>query len=148
MNVKTKVTTVAWMATSIVMTVGWPASNAAERQASSVTASTEVWKITNIRTAYADGTYTATGQYGNAPSFITVTVTLHAGVITSADVKTQATNPTSLDYQRRFAAAVPAVVVGKPIEQVKVDRLAGSSGTPEGFNAALEQIKKQAAKSG
>ncbi|WP_413723104.1 hypothetical protein [Sodalis sp. RH23] len=148
MNVKAKVTTVAWMATSIVMTAGWPVGNAAERQSTSVTASTEVWKVANIRTAYADGTYTATGQYGNAPSFITVTVTLHAGLITSANIKTHATNPISLDYQRRFADAVPAVVVGKPIEQVKVDRLAGSSGTPEGFNAALEQIKKQAAKSG
>jgi hypothetical protein len=46
--------------------------------------------------------------------------------------------------QRRFAAVVPAVVVGKPIAEVQVGRLAGSSGTPDGFNRAIEQIKKQA----
>ncbi|GGR37676.1 FMN-binding protein [Deinococcus ruber] len=93
---------------------------------------------------YRDGTYTATGQYGNLPSSITVTVTLKGGLITAVRVTPHATDPTSLGLQRRFAAAVPAVVVGKPIADVKVDRLAGSSGTPKGFNAALEQVRKQA----
>jgi hypothetical protein len=49
----------------------------------------------------------------------------------------------SLDLQRRFAEAVPAVLVGKRIDEVHVDRLAGSSGTPVGFNAAIEQIKER-----
>lgn len=95
---------------------------------------------------YRDGAYTATGQYGSLPSSITVTLTLADGVITQVNVRTHATDPTSLDYQRRFAAAVPRVVVGRPIAQVKVGRLAGSSGTPNGFNAALEKIKAQACK--
>jgi uncharacterized protein with FMN-binding domain len=94
---------------------------------------------------YADGSYTATGQYGGQPSFITVTVTLKDGIITNVTVRPHATVPTSLDYQRRFAAAVPRVVVGKPIDQLRVDKLAGSSGTPRGFNAALQQIREQAA---
>jgi uncharacterized protein with FMN-binding domain len=94
--------------------------------------------------SYADGVYTAAGQYGNLPSFITMTVTLVDDIITAVEVTPQATNPTSLDLQRRFAAAVPAVVVGKHIDEVKVDRLAGSSGTPDGFNAAIERIKEQA----
>ncbi|WP_454622071.1 hypothetical protein [Bradyrhizobium cenepequi] len=93
---------------------------------------------------YADGVYTATGQYGGAPSFITATVTLKDGIITDVAVTTHATVPTSLDFQRRFAAAVPAVVVGKPIDQLRVGKLAGSSGTPEGFNAALQQIRDKA----
>ncbi|MBE9605732.1 hypothetical protein IAI18_12740 [Acetobacteraceae bacterium H6797] len=93
---------------------------------------------------YADGVYTATGQYGGAPSFITATVTLKDGIITDVVVTTHATVPTSLDFQRRFAAAVPAVVVGKPIDQLRVGKLAGSSGTPEGFNAALQQIRDKA----
>ena len=59
-------------------------------------------------------------------------------------IAVQTTNPTSLNLQRRFAAAVPGVVVGKPIGEVKVGRLAGSSGTPVGFNDALEKIKQQA----
>ncbi|WP_433369734.1 hypothetical protein ACQPZX_44145 [Actinoplanes sp. CA-142083] len=96
-------------------------------------------------TRYTDGTYSATGQYGSGPSFIDVTVTLTDGVITAVTVGPQATNPTSLDYQNRFAAAVPAVVVGRPIDEVNVSHLAGSSGTPDGFNAAIEQIKTKAA---
>lgn len=93
---------------------------------------------------YQDGVYTATGQYGGQPSFVTVTLTLADGVIRQVNVAPQATNPTSLDFQRRFSAAVPALVVGKRIDQVRVSRLAGSSGTPVGFNAAVQQIKKQA----
>jgi uncharacterized protein with FMN-binding domain len=94
---------------------------------------------------YRDGTYTAKGQYGNLPSFLTVTVKLKDDRITSTAVKTHATDPTSLDYQRRFAAAVPAAVRGKLIADVKVGRLAGSSGCPTGFNAALDQIRAKAA---
>ncbi|TBL69082.1 S-layer homology domain-containing protein [Paenibacillus thalictri] len=95
---------------------------------------------------YADGEYTATGQYGGLPSSITVSVTLVNDVITATKVTPHATNPTSLDLQQRFAEAVPAIVVGKRIDEVKVDRLAGSSGTPDGFNAAIEQIKEQSRK--
>ncbi|WP_202171354.1 hypothetical protein [Bacillus sp. USDA818B3_A] len=94
--------------------------------------------------SYADGVYEATGQYGSLPSSITVTVTLVDEVITDVKVTPHATNPTSLDLQRSFAAAVPQVVVGKRIDEVKVGRLAGSSGTPDGFNDAIEQIKEQA----
>lgn len=93
--------------------------------------------------AYADGVYRATGQYGGGPSFITVTATLENEVVTAIEVTPHATDPTSLDYQRRFAAAVPEVVVGRRIDEVNVGRLAGSSSTPDGFNAALQQIKGQ-----
>lgn len=93
--------------------------------------------------AYADGIYTATGQYGSLPSSITVTATLVNNVVTAVEVTPRATDPTSLDYQRRFAAAVPEVVVGKRIDEVNVGRLAGSSGTPNGFNAAIQRIKEQ-----
>jgi uncharacterized protein with FMN-binding domain len=98
------------------------------------------------RNRYADGAYTATGQYGNQPSFITVKATLANGVITAVEVITHATVPRSLELQRRFAAAVPKVVVGKPIDEVRVGKLAGSSSTPEGFNAAIRQIKEQASR--
>ena len=96
------------------------------------------------RNRYADGTYTATGQYGGGPSFITVKATLANGVITAVEVTPHATVPRSLELQRRFAAAVPKVVVGRPIDQVNVGKLAGSSNTPKGFNAAIRQIKDQA----
>jgi uncharacterized protein with FMN-binding domain len=98
------------------------------------------------RRSYADGRYRATGWYGGLPSSIDVTVRLRDDVITDVDVTPHATDPTSLDYQERFADAVPQVVVGKPIDEVRVGRLAGSSGTPDGFNEALRRIKAEASR--
>lgn len=95
---------------------------------------------------YRDGTYTATGTYGGLPSHLTVTVGLQQGLIKKVQVKTHATDPTSLDYQRDFAQAVPRVVEGKPLRDVKVGKLAGASGCPIGFNDALDQIRQQAAR--
>ena len=95
---------------------------------------------------YADGVYTATGQYGGLPSSLTVRVRLVRGMIARVEVGTPAKDPTSLGYQKRFAAAVPAVVVGRPIDQVKVGKLAGASGCPDGFNAAIAKIRTQAAR--
>jgi hypothetical protein len=73
-------------------------------------------------------------------------VTLEDDVISDVDVTPHATNPTSRDLQERFADAVPALVEGRNIDDVELSRVAGSSGTPDGFNAALEQIKVQAAR--
>jgi uncharacterized protein with FMN-binding domain len=96
------------------------------------------------RSRYADGVYSATGQYGGLPSSLTVRVRLERGVVTSVAVGTPANDPTSLGYQKRFAAAVPAVVVGRSIDQIKVGKLAGASGCPDGFNAAIAKIREQA----
>lgn len=96
------------------------------------------------RSKYADGTYYATGQYGSLPSRIGVSVTLVDDVITAVTVTPHATDPTSLDYQRRVAQAVPALVVGRTIDEVKLSKVAGSSGTPDGFNAAIQRIKAEA----
>ena len=96
------------------------------------------------RSKYADGTYTATGQYGGLPSSIGVSVTLVEGVITAVTVTPQAMDPTSLEYQTRFAQAIPALVVGRNIDEVNLSKVAGSSGTPDGFNAAIQRIKAEA----
>ena len=96
------------------------------------------------RSKYADGTYTATGQYGSLPSSIAVSVTLVNDVITAVTVTPRATDPTSLDYQTRFAQAIPALVVGRNIDEVNLSKVAGSSGTPDGFNAAIQRIKTEA----
>lgn len=95
---------------------------------------------------YADGVYTAIGEYGGQPSHITVKATLKDGIITAVTVTPHAYVPYSLQLQRAFAAAVPTVVVGKRIDQVKVGKLAGSSNTPTGFNDAIRQIRQQAAR--
>ena len=48
------------------------------------------------RSKYADGTYTATGQYGSLPSSIGVSVTLVDDVITAVTVTPHATDRTRL----------------------------------------------------
>jgi len=96
------------------------------------------------RSKYADGTYNAAGQYGSLPSSIGVSVTLVDDVITAVTVTPHATDPTSLDYQTRFAQSIPALVVGRNIDEANLSKVAGSSGTPDGFNAAIQRIRAQA----
>lgn len=93
---------------------------------------------------YADGVYTAIGEYGGQPSHITIKATLKDGVITAVTVTPHAYVARSLELQRAFAAAVPKVVIGKRIDQVRVGKLAGSSSTPKGFNDAIRQIRRMA----
>ncbi|MEU9787193.1 hypothetical protein AB0H92_40615 [Streptomyces phaeochromogenes] len=93
---------------------------------------------------YADGEYSADGEYGTQDSSIGVSLTLDNGVVTEVGVEPHATNETSRDYQERFAEAVPDLVVGQDIDDVNLDRVAGSSGTPDGFNDAIQKIKDEA----
>jgi uncharacterized protein with FMN-binding domain len=95
--------------------------------------------------AYRDGTYEATGWYGGLPSHHDVTLTIFDDLITDVTISTPAEDSTSLEYQQAFAAALPDEVVGRHVDEVQIDRLAGASGCPDGFMDALEQIKTEAA---
>ncbi|MGW3725049.1 hypothetical protein [Streptomyces sp. NPDC000851] len=96
------------------------------------------------RAPYADGEYTVDGEYGVRGSSIGVRLTLQDGEITAVDVTPHATDETSRGLQQRFADAVPQLVVGRDIDDVRLDRVAGNSNTPNGFNDALEEIKDAA----
>lgn len=146
MSITNKITTVrmAGIVVTLVTAASWTPFAVAQREAPAADTGVAQLSPPESKATYRNGTYSATGEYGGGPSYLPVTVTLANGVITQLEVKTPATNPISLVYQRRFATAVRQVVVGKPISEVKVGRMAGSSLTPDGFNAAIEQIKKQA----
>ncbi|TCL77875.1 MULTISPECIES: hypothetical protein [unclassified Rathayibacter] len=94
---------------------------------------------------YRDGEYTARGWYGGLPSHHDVTLTIQGDAVTAVAITTPAEDETSLGYQQRFAEALPQAIVGRPIDELDVDRLAGSSGCSEGFMDALAQIRDQAA---
>ena len=96
-------------------------------------------------TAYIDGQYSATGWYGGLPSHHDVTLTIDGDMVTAVEITTPAEDETSLGYQQRFAEALPGAIIGHSIDEIAVDRLAGSSGCSEGFMNALAQIKDQAA---
>jgi uncharacterized protein with FMN-binding domain len=94
---------------------------------------------------YRDGEYSATGWYGSAPSHHDVTLTITDDTVTGVEITTPAEDETSLGYQQRFADALPQAIIGRSIDDLSVDRLAGSSGCSEGFMDALVQIQAEAA---
>ncbi|GAB2466320.1 uncharacterized protein with FMN-binding domain [Conyzicola lurida] len=97
--------------------------------------------------SYADGTYTEDADYQspNGTENVEVTVTLADGVITAVEVVGDGDNPNSKRYQTAFADGIADVVEGVNIDEISVDKVAGSSLTSDGFNAAIEEIKADAA---
>ncbi|RLK48969.1 hypothetical protein [Microbacterium telephonicum] len=97
--------------------------------------------------AYADGTYTAEGSYQTPESVetISVTITLEGDVVTAVEVTGDPQKRESEQYQSQFIGGISDEVVGQNIDDLSVSRVAGSSLTSGGFNAALEEIKAEAA---
>jgi uncharacterized protein with FMN-binding domain len=96
---------------------------------------------------YADGTYTADGSYQTPETVekISVTLTLADGVVTDVEVTGDPQARETEQYQGAFIDGIAAEVEGKSIDDLNVSRVAGSSLTSGGFNAAVESIKEQAA---
>ena len=97
--------------------------------------------------SYTDGEYTESADYQspNGTEEVEVTVTLADGVITAVEVVGDGDNPNSKRYQGEFADGIGDVVVGKNIDEISVDKVAGSSLTSAGFNDAIDAIKADAA---
>lgn len=97
--------------------------------------------------AYADGTYTAEVSYQSPETAekISVTLALVDGRVTAVEVTGDPQAPETERYQGEFIAGIADVVEGRPIDELEVDRVAGSSLTSGGFNQAVEAIKEQAA---
>jgi len=98
---------------------------------------------------YADGTYSASGSY-TAPSgqeHVEVELTLEGDTVTAVTVTPTATDHQAAGFQQQFAEGIAAEVVGKDIDSLDVSRVAGSSLTSGGFNAAVDTIKAEALES-
>ncbi len=101
---------------------------------------------TTKRSAYKDGTYSATGSYmspGGADR-LGVSLTLKNDIVTSLTVTNMAGDGTSDRYQDKFIGGIQTLVVGKNIDSLNVDVVSGSSLTHKGFEDAVTQIKAQA----
>lgn len=98
---------------------------------------------------YAAGTYEGDGDYRNprgGVESVHVTMKLSAdGTVDSVDVTATGSEKESKQYQSQFIGGIQDEVVGKSIDDLNVTRVAGSSLTSQGFNAAVEQIKTEAA---
>lgn len=94
-----------------------------------------------------DGDYSAVADYVNPAgrSKVKVELTLKGGVVSALTVTPQATEATSRQYQQKFVSGINDLVVGKPITELKVGAVAGSSLTQDGFTQAVAQIIADAA---
>lgn len=95
---------------------------------------------------YRNGEYSATGDYqtpGGTQS-IGVTLTLDNDVVTAVSLDRSQTRGTSAEFQEKFDSGIAAQVVGKNIDDLDVAKVAGSSLTSGGFNAAVDEIQSEA----
>lgn len=96
--------------------------------------------------SYADGTYSAEGEYATPETVekIEVTITLADNVITAVEVAGTPMRPETVRFQGQFIDGIADEVVGVDIDKINVKRVAGSSLTSGGFNKAVDAIKAQA----
>lgn len=102
---------------------------------------------TDAAAPYKDGTYTADGAYRTPETVetISVTITLKDDVVTDVEVVGDPIAPETTRYQGQFVAGIADVVVGRKLDDLQVDRVAGSSLTSGGFDQAIVKIKDEAA---
>jgi hypothetical protein len=95
---------------------------------------------------YKNGTYTATGNYVSPGGSETINITLviENDMVVDATAVPQATRPISVTMQNAFSSNFKALIVGKKVDEVSLDKVSGSSLTPKGFNDAIIKIKAQA----
>lgn len=112
-------------------------------QSDSTTTTDESTETEAVSTSiYLDGEYTATGSYttpGGQES-VTVTLTLAHDVVTAVSVDGSAESGSSLRYQSEFIENIASQVVGVSVDDLNVSKVAGSSLTSSGFNAAVDEI--------
>lgn len=95
---------------------------------------------------YTDGTYTSVGSYVSpgGEEQVGLAIDLKDGIVTNAQLDRLAERPTSVFFQEQFDSGFKELVVGKSIDEISLDVVAGSSLTPIGFNDALQKIKDMA----
>lgn len=122
-------------------------TDAASTEASSSADSSTDTSTGTAGAAYADGTYTASGSYQTPETVetIEVTITLADDIITAVEVSGDPQASESERYQSEFIGGIDDEVVGQNIDDISVDRVAGSSLTSGGFNDAIDAIKDEAA---
>ncbi|KAA8828583.1 MULTISPECIES: FMN-binding protein [Bifidobacterium] len=94
---------------------------------------------------YKDGDYSINGQYGPVgEDSIDVHLTIKDGNVEHVDIVGHPFTTISKTHQDDFAKAINGVVDGKPLKDLKVDKVAGASWTSDAFNKALEIARQEA----
>jgi len=134
--------TVAGCAPSATPGTPAPAGAAADSSSPSGTSSS----LASSGSVYRDGTYSADGTYRSPQGQETVGVqlTLASGTVIAVKITEHPSNPNTRKFQGEFSGGIAAQVVGRNIDELKVEKVAGSSLTSGGFNEAVEKIKAEA----
>ena len=94
---------------------------------------------------YADGDYSINGQYGPVgEDSIDVHLTIADQKVEKVEIVGHPFTTISKNHQNDFAEAINGVVDGKPLKDLKVDKVAGASWTADAFNKALEVARQEA----
>lgn len=101
------------------------------------------------RKSYKDGTYQAIGDYVSpaGPQQVDITLTLKDGTVSSAEFISKAKGEMSIKMQGKFKKGFKEKVVGKPVDEIALTVVNGSSLTSKGFMDALKKIKQEAQQS-
>ncbi len=99
-----------------------------------------------VDASYRDGMYLADGGYEspNGSETITVEIELTNDIVTGVVVTSNPTNPTTANFQSKFADGIGDIVIGQDIDKLDVTVVAGSSLTGNGFREAITTIKAEA----
>jgi uncharacterized protein with FMN-binding domain len=136
---------------AVIAVTGWATRDASDSAAtpsdSVATGTPDSDTATVANQTYKDGTYNADGSYTSpgGREAIKVSLTLKGDKVTASTVESDAGDPTGQEYQEQFIAGYKSQVVGRSLDDIELSRVSGSSLTSQGFNAAVEQIKAQAA---
>lgn len=94
---------------------------------------------------YADGDYSINGQYGPVgEDSIDVHLTIADQKVEKVEIVGHPFTTISKNHQNDFAEAINGVVDGKPLKDLKVDKVAGASWTSDAFNKALGVARQEA----
>lgn len=129
-----------------VITAYKPKSSSNAESAATSPSNNETNTVQTATATYKDGTYTADGNYTSpgGDEMINVKLTVKDNTVTDVTVTGNTRNATDTTYQNKFIGGVKQVVVGKKLSGLKLDRVSGSSLTPQGFNDAVSKIQTQA----
>jgi len=97
---------------------------------------------------YQDGTYITTVNYEIPYGYVEpmeVTLQLENNTIKDVAASFAIVNPVSEGYQQTFLGYVSREVVGRKVDNVSLSRMTGASLTNQAFDAALAEIKAEAA---
>ncbi|MBY0309936.1 hypothetical protein K2Q16_02200 [Patescibacteria group bacterium] len=98
--------------------------------------------------AYADGKYETSVKYEVPNGYVEsmdVLITIEDSLVIDAAVVSEIVNPVSNSYVDSFEQYYKDEVIGQPVDNISLSRVGGASLTNAAFDAALQNIKNEAA---